>query len=61
MMGQQAGLQERLFYEFRVDDWVPADHLLRKIDGILNFCAPAWTAPCAHEPGRRVRQGKPEL
>jgi hypothetical protein len=32
MMGEQAGLQERLFYEFRLDDWVPADHLLRKID-----------------------------
>jgi transposase len=34
MMGQQAGLQERLFYEFRLDDWVPADHLLRKMDGV---------------------------
>jgi len=21
MMGQQTGLQERLFYEFRFDDW----------------------------------------
>jgi transposase len=37
MMGQQAGLQERLFYEFRLDDWVPADHLLRKIDGVLDL------------------------
>src|SRR6516165_5843699 len=37
MMGQQAGLQQRLFYEFRLDDWVPADHLLRKIDGILDL------------------------
>jgi len=36
-MGQQAGLQQRLFYEFRLDDWVPADHLLRKIDGILDL------------------------
>jgi hypothetical protein len=25
MTGQRAGLQERLFYEFRLDDWVPAD------------------------------------
>jgi hypothetical protein len=37
MMEQQAGLQERLFYEFRLDDWVPADHLLRKIDGVLDL------------------------
>ena len=37
MMGQQAGLQQRLFYEFRLDDWVPADHLLRKIVGILDL------------------------
>jgi len=35
MMGQQTGVQERLFYEFRLDDWIPTDHLLRKIDGIL--------------------------
>src|SRR6516165_7294498 len=37
MMGQQAGLQQRLFYEFRLDDWVPADHLLRKVVGILDL------------------------
>jgi len=37
MMGQLAGLQERLFYEFRLDDWVPTDHLLRKIDGVLDL------------------------
>ena len=37
MMGQQAGVQERLFYEFRLDDWIPTDHLLRKIDGILDL------------------------
>src|SRR5215469_16942710 len=37
MMGQQTGLQERLFYEFRLDDWVPADHLLRKIDAVLDL------------------------
>ena len=36
-MGQQAGLQELLFYEFRLDDWVPADHLLRKIDAVLDL------------------------
>lgn len=36
-MGQQSGLQERLFYEFRLDDWVPVDHLLRKIDAVLDL------------------------
>ena len=37
MMGQRTGLQEQLFYEFRLDDWVPADHLLRKIDAVLDL------------------------
>jgi transposase len=37
MMGQQTGLQEQLFYEFRLDDWVPVDHLLRKIDAVLDL------------------------
>ena len=33
MMGRQAE-PEQLFYDFRLDDHVPADHLLRKIDVI---------------------------
>jgi transposase len=37
MMGQQSGLQEQLFYEFRLDQWVPVDHLLRKIDAVLDL------------------------
>ena len=37
MMGQPTGLQEQLFYEFRLEDWVPADHLLRKIDAVLDL------------------------
>jgi hypothetical protein len=37
MMGQQSGLQEQLFYEFRLEDWVPVDHLLRKIDAVLDL------------------------
>jgi hypothetical protein len=37
MMGQQSGLQEQLFYEFRLDEWVPVDHLLRKIDAVLDL------------------------
>src|SRR5271170_6584468 len=37
MIGQQSGLQEQLFYEFRLEDWVPVDHLLRKIDAVLDL------------------------
>jgi hypothetical protein len=31
MMGRQSA-QEELFYEFRLEDHVPADHLLRQFD-----------------------------
>jgi len=37
MMGQQSGRQERLFYEVCLEDRVPADHLLRKIDRFLEL------------------------
>jgi transposase len=36
MMGRQ-GAQEELFYWFRLEDHVPEDHLLRKLDSVLNF------------------------
>lgn len=36
MMGRLAA-QEQLFYQFRLEDHVPADHLLRRIDGLLDF------------------------
>jgi len=36
MMGSQAA-PERLFYDFCLDDHVPADHLLRRIDRFLDF------------------------
>ena len=36
MMGQQVA-QGALFYAFRLEDHVPSDHLLRRIDGLLNF------------------------
>jgi len=32
MMGQQAGLQDQLFYSFNLERYVPSDHLLRGID-----------------------------
>ena len=37
MMGAPVGQQDRLFYEFCLDDVVPADHLLRKIDAVLDL------------------------
>ena len=32
MMGRQSGDQASLFYEFRLDDRVPKNHLLRRIN-----------------------------
>ena len=36
MMGRQTRGQERLFYEFSLDDVVPQDHLVRRIDAVLD-------------------------
>lgn len=38
MMGRQE-VQEALFYRFRIEDHVPTDHLLRRIDWLLDFGA----------------------
>jgi transposase len=35
MMGRRKGDQASLFYEFRLEDRVPKDHLLRRIDGFV--------------------------
>src|SRR5258706_865283 len=37
MMGQRMGGQKPLFYSFKLDDHVPADHLLRGIDRCLDL------------------------
>jgi transposase len=37
MMGEPVGRQDRLFYEFELEDMVPADHLLRRIDTALDL------------------------
>lgn len=37
MMGERVGGQERLFYSFRLDERVPADHPLRRIDAVLDL------------------------
>ncbi len=37
MMGEAVSRQDRLFYEFDLEDMVPADHLLRRIDAVLDL------------------------
>jgi len=37
MMGERQGSQDRLFYEFDLEAMVPADHLLRQIDAVLDL------------------------
>jgi len=37
MMGRRTGNQGQLFYEFRLDDVVPEDHLVRKIAAVLDL------------------------
>jgi hypothetical protein len=40
MMGRQGGDQASLFYEFRLDDRVPKNHLLRRIDVFVTRRSP---------------------
>jgi transposase len=37
MMGERVGRQDRHFYEFDLEDMVPGDHLLRRIDVALDL------------------------
>ena len=37
MMGRQGGGESRLFYTFNLDAHVPSDHLLRRIDQVLDL------------------------
>jgi transposase len=37
MMGEHSGSQSRFFYRFNLEDRVPTDHLLRKIDVVLDL------------------------
>jgi transposase len=37
MMGGRSGTQDHLFYEFCLEECVPADHLLRRIDAVLDL------------------------
>ncbi len=37
MMGERLGRQERLFYDVCLEDRVPADHLVRRLDAVLDL------------------------
>ena len=37
MMGDPVSLEDRLFYQFDFEDMVPDDHLLRRIDAVLDL------------------------
>ena len=37
MLGNRVGLQDRLFYAFDLEDRVPNDHLLRRLDAVLDL------------------------
>jgi len=37
MMGRQRGDQDRLFYDISLDQLVPTDHLVRRIDAVLDL------------------------
>jgi transposase len=53
MMGQSGGNQNRLFYSFKLEDHVPANHLLRDIDRFLDLTdLRAYLAPFYSHTGR---------
>lgn len=53
MMGAKAGAQSQLFYQFSLDEVVPVDHMLRKIDAVLDLTdVRAQLAPFYSHTGR---------
>ncbi|MEM6933835.1 MAG: IS5/IS1182 family transposase, partial [Pseudomonadota bacterium] len=53
MMGPRQVAQGLLFYAFSIEDHVPADHLLRKIDRYLDVCEiRSFLAPYYSHQGR---------
>ena len=46
MMGRQTRGQEQFFYEFSLDEVVPADHLVRRIDAVLDTSWVHRVFPC---------------
>jgi hypothetical protein len=59
MMGRREGRQGQFFYSFNLDQVVPADHLVRQIDGVLDLAwvhqelAPALGGPTCGSVQRR--------
>jgi len=49
MMGRRVHNQEHLFYEFRLDEAVPDDHLVRKIAAALDL---SWVQRSSHPTSR---------
>ena len=49
MMGQQSRT-EPLFYYFRLEDQIPDDHLLKRIDRCVDFSSCAGTAAGCLQP-----------
>jgi len=37
MLGEQVGQQDRLFYQFNLEEHIPKNHLLRKLDAVLDL------------------------
>ena len=60
MMGQRSGNQDGLFYSFNLDDHVPADHMLRRIDRFLDLADFAPT-PCSVLQPHRSPFGGPRV
>lgn len=55
MMGERRSGQGALFYEFSLEAHVPADHLLRRIDQLIDFSEVArnWRLITARRAGPR--------
>ena len=55
MMGPRQVEQGALFYNFSLDDHVPADHLLRSVDRFVDLagCGVSWPRTTARRAARR--------
>lgn len=56
MMGDRLVMQESLFYEFRLDEFVPSDHMLRAIDGFVDL-----SDLCRHLAPFHSSMGRPSI
>ena len=56
-MGSQDDRQDQFFYAFKLDDYVPQDHFLRRIDSVLDLDdLRTHLAPYYSHTGRRLIQ-----